>query len=236
MKSVFDHITGQGPLPADFRPAGKLSLETAFAVYRNGYASRLSEALGDIYEVVWKVLGDETFFEVAGTFLRQTPSESHNLGDYSEHFATYIEAHSVTRDFPFLPDLARMAWLHKVVFNAANEIGRNDQQMLALLSEEGATAKFVRGFALFKSEFCVYDLWKCLKENLQTSSAWRIPQCVCFYRTATGDVELRQLDEDSFSALKDLQAGKNILDACENLEAESLTNLFYFLTAQKLLL
>ena len=46
------------------RPAGRLkTAASALEVYRRAYVARLTEALGDTYEAVWSVLGDDVFFD-----------------------------------------------------------------------------------------------------------------------------------------------------------------------------
>src|SRR5687768_3042109 len=69
---------------------GRLSLQEALGVYSNGYVARLTEALGEIFEGVWWVLGDSGFFEMCKRYIAATPSKSYNLSDYGDGFPAFL--------------------------------------------------------------------------------------------------------------------------------------------------
>ncbi|RYZ72111.1 MAG: DUF2063 domain-containing protein, partial [Proteobacteria bacterium] len=159
MKSVFDYVTGAiGEMPAGFQPAGKLTPEDAFAIYQRAYVARLTDMLGETFQNVWKVLGDRDFFVVARDFISETPSQSYNLSDYSEKFIGFLSTHELSKEFPFLPDLASVGWIKKELFDAAAEIGLPGEGVLELL-EANMPAQLVTSVRLLKSEFAIHDLW-----------------------------------------------------------------------------
>ena len=57
-------------------PGGNLSTQEALEVYLNGYPARLTDALGQVYEAVWPVLGDEEFFRVCREYILKYPYQS----------------------------------------------------------------------------------------------------------------------------------------------------------------
>lgn len=87
-------------------PGGTLTQEAAINVYRGDYYARLSEAIGERYESVWFVLGDEDFLQLAREFIESNPSGVRDLGSYAEEFPQYLKACSHHDEFPFLSDLA----------------------------------------------------------------------------------------------------------------------------------
>ena len=71
---------------------GKLTAAEAVEVYRGGYPARLTEALGETYEICWRVLGDEAFFAAAHDYIARAPSRTHNLSDYGADFPEFLES------------------------------------------------------------------------------------------------------------------------------------------------
>lgn len=235
MKSVFDYVTGAiGEMPEGFRPAGKLSEEGAFAIYQRAFIVRLTDMLGETYENVWKVLGDADFFKVAEDFIRATPSESYNLSDYSDKFINFLRTHELSKEFFFLPDLARIGWLKKVLFDVALEQGLSGPEVLQLL-EDNEPAQFVPSMRMFKSEFAVHDLWSALSIDAEAPDDWQEPQFLILYKSEN-QIYLKPMNRLSFETLEAMASGQGLLTACEKLEEADLTSLFQFLAQHKLLM
>jgi hypothetical protein len=234
MKSFFECVTGQAEAPRDYKPAGKLSLEKAFEVYQRGYVARLTEMLGDTYESVWKVLGDELFFAVAKEFITKNPSQSYNLSDYSYAFISFLKTHSVSEEFPFLPDLANMGWQQKELFNAPTEEGLAGEELIALLSDENAKGRFVSSFQMITSSYCLYDIWQAQSDETNPPDDWERPQALALYKAAH-QVFVKPLSDKIYSALKGIADGKVILEACEGLSEDEVTGFFRFLALSRIL-
>ena len=56
------------------KPGGTLNVEQAMSVYRNDYYARLSEALGEHYESIWFVVGDDEFSRLTRSYIDLYPS------------------------------------------------------------------------------------------------------------------------------------------------------------------
>ncbi|HVE15062.1 MAG TPA: DNA-binding domain-containing protein, partial [Elusimicrobiota bacterium] len=81
---------------------------TRLSVYGDGYFLRLFEVLSDEYKAVRRALGEMGFRILAAEYLAANPSASPTLGDLGEAFPAFAARHSLSRDFPFLGDLARL--------------------------------------------------------------------------------------------------------------------------------
>lgn len=234
MKSVFDYVTGIiGNMPEGFQPAGKLTEEGAFAVYQRGYVARLTDMLGETFENVWKVLGDDDFFRIAEDFIRATPSQSYNLSHYSEKFIEFLRTHELSAEFTFLPDLARVAWLKKELFDVATEQGLGGPEVLQLL-EQNKPANFVSSMRMVKSEYTIHDLWSALSIGSAAPEEWNEPQFLVLYKSDS-QVYLKPLNALCYETLEAIADGKGLLTACEKLEEADLTSLFQFLAQSTLL-
>ncbi len=106
----------------DFTPAGSLQPKEALEVYRQGYPARLFEALGETYETLWKVLGDEDFEALCLDYISLHPSSSPNLTDYGEDFSKYLlQKKEIFEESVLLSDLAHFEWEFKECFHSAFE-------------------------------------------------------------------------------------------------------------------
>ncbi|MBK9324100.1 MAG: putative DNA-binding domain-containing protein [Bdellovibrionaceae bacterium] len=234
MKSFYDYLVGEAPQPLDYKPAGTLTLKEAFQVYRQGYHSRLTEVLGDTFELIWKVLGDDLFFEVTSEFIKENPSCSYNLSNYSAGFITFLVNHKLSNEFPFLKDLAQLCWDQKEIFDAPSENGLEGNCLLTLISDEDSSASFVNSVRLRSSQYCIFDIWNALVHDNVAPENWDQPQTVVIYRSEF-QVFLKQISIETHRTLKKIEAGETLMNACQNLEERELTSLFHFLAKYRLL-
>jgi hypothetical protein len=93
-------------------------------------------ALGSAYPVIQRIIGEENFRVLAGSFVRSRPPQRPQLSLYGADFAEFIAAFApAQRDYPFLADLARLEWaLHESYF--ARDADPFDAQALAAIPGE----------------------------------------------------------------------------------------------------
>ncbi|WP_413289946.1 putative DNA-binding domain-containing protein [Bdellovibrio sp. HCB337] len=230
----YNCLIGKGAPELAYKPAGKLRLEDAFAIYQRGYIARLTESLGDTFESVWQVLGDELFFEVARQFIQTHESQTYNLSDYSVKFVDFLISQPVSQELPFLSDLAHLGWMHKEVFHRPTQVGRNGTDLMRLLEDDQHRAELVDSVELLKSPYCLFDIWKALKENLEPPSSWQGPQYLVLYKS--GDqVFVKQISFGLYQAFEKIRQGQALMASLEHLEEFELTELFHFLAKNHLL-
>ena len=138
--------SGDSPV---IKPAGRLRLETAWDVYRRGYPARLTSALGETYEAVWALLGDIEFFRLCAVFIDSQTSCSHHLGDYGEHFVSFLQNHVPRERSELLTELARFEWLFRECFHEASPLETNPVDWASL-----TTAPDLKVLLRSHSKFC----------------------------------------------------------------------------------
>lgn len=229
-------IRGDAP-PEGYKAAGGLTVDAAFAVYQRGYIARLTEALGDTYESIWRVLGDELFFDVCRKFIAGNPSQSYNLSDYSVKFIDFLISHPVAEEFPFLPDLAHLGWLHKEVFHSAGEWGLSGEELMSRLSEEPNRVRLAQPFEIVKSRYRLFDIWKALKFETAAPAReeWAQSQNVVLYKSDQ-QVFVREVTAQEAQFFEDLKSGTDVIVACEALAPQEITTLFEFLGSARCLI
>lgn len=222
-KEFLNRIQSSSTGPADFIPCGRLSAQEALRVYQDGYLARLTEALGETYETVWRVLGDEDFFKTCRHYILSHPSQTYNLNLYGERFHELLEG--------FLAQVARLEWLYQEVFHSAQHIPCELEKFnQSLESKKDFVLSFGPSFRLFASPVSIYSLWRRRQEEcldlskvLSEESEW-----LMFYRYAhqTYSKKISNLTFDFFKALLDgesfLNATQKTFSNCTEQEALSL--------------
>lgn len=213
-------------------PIGKLSQQKVIEIYKSDYLARLTEALGETYETVWFVVGDEEFFELCKTYIKNNPSPFRDLGQYGDGFPEFIKSNKLSQDFPFLIELAnfeRAFWklfhkaslpFDKAVWNLVNENNLNQ----LLFSPSGEVV-------FFKSDWKIFSLFKARNEDssIYCSDDWNSPEQFVLYKKAD-HVKSLMLTNVQFHFLKELLAHKTISQALELVEyisQEELGDLFF---------
>jgi hypothetical protein len=220
-QSFFDRLVVGAETPTSFVPAGTLTAEEAFYVYSQGYIARLTEALGETYESIWRFLGDENFFDLCETYIQQNPSKFYNLSAYGENFPEFV----ASDNFPFLQDLARFNWLHQSLFHQKTETGMTGEQLQAVL-QESSRLSFVSSFCFFKTEWNVFEIWQALK-NEQEPLPEKISQTLCLYKQ-DDQVYVQVFRGEAHAPLLALQQNQKLSEAFSQSDTVVVTELFAF--------
>ena len=187
--------------------AGTLKMQEAVEVYSSGYPARLFEVLGETFETVWKVLGDEDFQFLCIAYIEGHPSRSRNLSDYGESFSDFIEGH-LPQEVPrgLLADLARFEWAFKECFHSPYE---NAAEIPDLRNSEPENLQFtvMKSVMAIRVNFPVYKLHGAsgdlgqFNEVLESRSDFFIAS----YRTPSGvtTVEISELLYDFLRSIKE---------------------------------
>jgi hypothetical protein len=164
LRSIIDPNEDQ---PGGFVAAGKLTVEKAFEVYQKAYVARLSEALGESFETVWKYLGDEDFFEVCEVFIRQHPSTEWDLNAFGKEFPEFLRPLAVQNEVPFLHDLAIIDLNFNCLFHQKESPPTMKTEELSSLIANDPTlpVKIAEHRLFFESKYPVYDLWLAIKDD-----------------------------------------------------------------------
>jgi len=207
-------------------PAGTLSKSAALQVYRTGYLARLTESLGETYEAIWWVLGDEVFFQLSKDYIEKMPSETRNLNTYGERFPEFLKTHSLSTEIPFLFELSKLEWELKSLFykkgtppvNFSSLLNKPD--FLAIFESGEISFQFHPDAVLINSPFPIYSLWKLLKESPQRKeSTLAMNQEESFLMAKPGEmVEFYPLSSELFNLTSQLKKGKTLTDALDSID------------------
>jgi hypothetical protein len=192
-------LAGQGERSptAHFEAPPCGSLEDRWNVYASGYLARLAEALGEDYPAIRRVLGPEAFGALAGRYVHAFPPRSFDLGREGDRLPEYLTLDALTRELPFLPDLARLERLVAEAFVAADAEPLAWESLASEEPEEVSRLPLVAvpGAAVLWSRWPVLDLWRTRHQEdgeVSVDLGGR-PQTVLVLRQATA-VSCAELD------------------------------------------
>ena len=190
-------------------PGGTLTGSAAIDVYGKGVTIRLTEALGETFEAVWWVCGDEDFFALAKRFIHARPSTTYNLSQYGKEFPEFLDKVFPFPDLPFLGDLARYEWTFKELFHTRQHESVAPEHIQSLAEDPAIQFQFGQAVRLFTSRYAIYDLWKLrgTEHEGKPPVEWDRPQRLVLYKR-TQQIFVHELDEQEFQILHSLHAGQ----------------------------
>lgn len=215
-------------------PGGTLTEPDAIDVYGNGVIVRLTEALGETFEAVWWVCGDEDFFALAKHFIQAQPSTTYNLSKYGKEFPEFLDEVLPFPDLPFLGNLARFEWTFKDLFHTGQHDSVHSDLIQSLTEDASIRFRFGRAVRLFSSPHAVYDLWKLrgTEHEGKPPVEWDRTQYLLMYKKDR-QIYVNEISEAEFRVLNTLGEGQTIETALHSVvkdhpdfSPEAISNLF----------
>jgi hypothetical protein len=187
-----------------------------FRIYRNNARVALIEALAANYPVVWRIVGDRQFADIARAFVANRPSRERTLNFYGADFAAFVEAFDPVRAVPYLGDVAR---LERAVLESRHAAYATplDPGTIAALGNGVATARLSTHPAtrLVAALYPIADIWNAHGEENPQGDA------MVFASGAAGalvvrpgfEVMVKALDAAIFAFTEALLAGHDLIGA-----------------------
>ncbi len=209
---------------ATFADPPRGSLEGRWHVYSSGYLARLFEAVENDYPALRRILGEGPFHSLVARYVRQCPPRSYDVGRVGDRLAGFLEADALTRDLPFLPDLARLEWAFAEAFVASDEPPLRWQDLSALAPEDVADLPLFLhpSVTLVRSPWPVFELRDChdLPDDAVSIPVQGRPVNALVYRRGL-EVVRRAVGDDEAKLLSRLRNGATPAQLAETLDSGS---------------
>ncbi len=218
-------------------PVGSLNQKQVLQVYTNDYYARLTEALGESFEAIWAVLGDEEFFKVCHEYIKKYPSSYRELGELSENFPIFLEECDLQQEYPFILALANFEKDFWSFFHQAKELPRKDITSLSMEDFLSTRFKFAQNIKTYAWDYRVFALWKLRKEGLDGFEGdIDQDQNLILFKT-TGLVEASEVSNAQLIVLHRLIDGRNIEEAIDEVDitSDEISSLFSLLRNSNLI-
>jgi len=183
---------GDSDLLESIIPVGRLDCKDVIEVYHKDYFSRLSEALGDSFEAVWAVVGDEAFFKLCREYIHRYPSQYRDLNNFGREMPSFLSEHQLLEDYPFVSLLAEFEINFWDIFHSSYTESKFDLSTLQQENLGELTFKFNPSLRIFSWDYRLYSMWQYRQKGFD--------QC-----------------EEDFSSGQSLLIfkGKSVVEACE---------------------
>lgn len=217
-------------------PAGELTLAEAGQVYRQGYCARLIDALGQIFESVWGVLGDEDFYKLCEAFISKERSLSYNINHYKISFIDFVGTHK-SAEYAFIRDLAALDWYYNELFHQKTEFGLTGEQLSERLQGgEVQRVQLISSFKLVFSQFHLASIYQAARQN-QAIEVREIIEGTCTLMSkSAGGISLLEIDLQIGRAIQKMIQGEELTVAVEELSSDQISSLFELLAKARLAL
>jgi len=185
-------------------------------IYRNNVLHSLSSALGDLYPVIKKLIGDDFFKIIAIEFICKLPPHHAALLHYGEKFSEFIKTFEGCDHLHFLPDVAVLEFYYNQAYHSDDADIFDPQQLSTVAPESLGDVTFSchPSLKLLKSLWPVDDIWhenqKEIPEIINLDSTEGVNLLI--YRLGL-NVQLVNLEDNCFVFLKQLVSGKTINQA-----------------------
>lgn len=200
---------------------GELNPLDTLAIYRQDYQARLSETLGELFETVWMVVGDEEFRALCLEYIEAHPSDVQNLMNYGSEFAAFISSHRLASDYPFLVDCAQFEFQYWRIFHDANTYGPDWSIDLQQLELRDLKVELDPNTLLVKSSFALADLFSHRHQSAEEFTAEiEATQHILVYKI-TDNVRLLKLSSIQHRLLEQCRSF-TLKQALKNLEEQYL--------------
>jgi hypothetical protein len=214
-------------------PTG-VEVATRVAVYTDGYAARIQEALLETFPAVAKILGDGSLASLVDRYREHIPTGWCNLNFIGRALPDFLASDQLSQALPFLPDLARLEWHVVECFHARVDEPFDLAAAATWDLDEwaGARIRFQPGVALVTSPWPIHEL-RAAREGERSEIDIDLvarPQSVWIYRRGF-EVVTEALDEVETGISEALLEGRTIGDvmsavAARGADAGSVLGLF----------
>jgi hypothetical protein len=203
-----DHVVEDG-IPAARR----------IQVYRNNMRASLTDALGAVFPVIQRLVGDDFFGYAARSYIHSHPSRSGNLHDFGAQFPGFLESFPPAGELPYLGDVARVEWSYHAVFHAAAHPPLDLQALAAVPPHRHGAIRFrlTPACRLLASRFPVLRIWAVNQNEYvgdQTVNLGAGEDNVLIIRRGL-DIEFQPLDGAEYAFLDALGEGINLAESHE---------------------
>ncbi len=200
-------VTGQESVDPDalgacFTGTAGLPAAERVEIYANMWLWRQVDALRADFAHVAACLGDDRFLALCEAYVREHPSEHHDIGRLGRHLAAFLRRHPAS-ERPDLADLAELEWARAEVFfeAGANPVGREALAGLAPRDFLEAKLRLVPALRLLVLDQDAAALWRRLERGEEHGPVEPGPVTLAVWR-AGHDVFHATLDLDEALALE----------------------------------
>lgn len=234
-KLFINYITSECA-PSDWatelKDSSKLSAIRALEVYKEDYQVRLTEALKSTYRACHRILGDDSFYEIAQEYINQTPSSFSDLEDYGHLFPHFLKEHS-----RIFSELAHFEWAFKEIFHLPEVLGVNSEELGQILNSKDEKLILASSVRLLDYTYKIDELFS-TQENFESTDRYSDEQYILLFKK-NSLVKMHLLSKNQWEFMKKFHAPHSLLHCLQNapvaMTPEEVRELFQILGSEQIL-
>jgi len=200
------------------RPGPRTTVEVGLGVYRDAYALRLIEALGEDFTALRAWLGDDAFAALVRGYLDRSPSRAFTVRELGRDLPAHLAATAPWNAHRFAHDLARFEWALRDLFDGPDDTALTFAGLVETMADQLPSLRFrpiacVRRIELLSG---VPGFWVGVDAGMPAAPDPGEPCAWLLWRPALV-TEFRSLDADEAWAFDALAAGAPFMALCEGL-------------------
>ncbi|HEV8553689.1 MAG TPA: DNA-binding domain-containing protein [Casimicrobiaceae bacterium] len=190
-------------------------------IYRNTFASVLTNALRLSYPAVHRLVAAECFEGTARLFMEEQPPQYANLDDYGAGFPDFLARFPPVAVLAYLPDVARLEWAVSRALHAPDVPPLDLGRLAALTEDEQARVCFAPhpSAGLLHADYPADSIWRAVLAQDDAALAAIDPASgpvwLVVHRIESG-VEVTRLSEAAWRFTEALFAGRPLHSALED--------------------
>ncbi|MGH7857796.1 MAG: HvfC/BufC family peptide modification chaperone, partial [Candidatus Binatia bacterium] len=198
----------------------RLSAIARLDVYANMYFYRILDILKEDFPAVLAVVGDVRFHNLVTSYLIEHPSTHPSVRYLGRQLASFIARHDLSKEWPWLADLARLEWAILEAFDGPDAEPLDAARLRELPPERWASARFrfAPTLQVVKATAPVHVVWSRANEGEPFSAIEAEPTNLRVWRKDLGVLH-RVIPAVELAALEAVLAGEDFGGACEAVAA-----------------
>ncbi len=201
------------------RVAG-LSGARRLQIYRNNTLLNLTASLRATYPVVCRLVGDGFFDYAVAQYVAAYPSRSGDLEEFGGDFARFLETFAPAAELVYLPDVARLEWIYRQIFYAADHPPLDLAALAQVPAEQQGDLHFQLHPAacLMESAFPILRIWQVNQADYAGDAAVDLTAGgirLLGLRRDNFEIEFQPMAAGEFSLLLALKHDCTFASACE---------------------
>ena len=213
-QSLLGELTGE--LGDSFQTKSMESRNQRFAIYQNNVFYSLTCALGDLYPVVKKLVGEDFFTGTASYYLRSHPPQQAAMVHFGQDFPDFLCHFEHTQTMGYLADIAQLELARHRAYHAQDQSPVTSDRWSDITPQKLAQISVTLhpSLEMVQAKCPIFTIWQANQDNVETTESISLdePQQVLVVR-AIYDVAMYAVDTGTYCFVEQLQQGHTIEQA-----------------------
>lgn len=216
-------LTGDEEFSQYIASTEAVASDVRLAIYGNAYYSRLEEALGNDFDILKQLLGDDVFSEACMAYIHKYPSHHYSLRWFGQNFPDFLGYKPDAGEHHWPAEMAQLEWSFVGAFDASDAQPMTEADAAAIPPEAWAELRIkfhpsVRRFTIWWNTLAC---WLAAKEGDSIPEPVRLSepaQCLLWRHELM--TQYRSMEADEAVALQTALAGGSFSELCGALAEE----------------